>query len=377
MNFIFLVTDYERKLAKHTTIRLAREATSRGHQVWFTQPGSFSYDLTNRLWVEARKAPKQRYNSSDVYLKDVLTASDPERIPADQADLLFLRDNPPKQGTDRNWAQSSGVMFGRLAKENGVLVLNDPDGLSRASNKLYLQGFPANVRPKTLITRNLKEVKDFAESLKGDMILKPLAGSGGDRVFIVKKKSPYNLNQLVESLSSTGYLIAQQYLTAAKEGDVRLFLMDGEPLRVKGKYAAFRRRRTGDDIRSNMHAGGVMEAVEVDDKMLAVAEAVKPKLLADGMFLVGLDIVGNKLMEINVFCPGGLGGMEQVEGVNFSGAVIEALEKKVEQTERGPMPPILVGGVRVESPAVEGSACAAPETVSAEPSKPAPSPAPA
>jgi glutathione synthase len=100
-------------------------------------------------------------------------------------------------------------------------------------------------------------------------------------------------------------------------------------LKVKGRYAAFRRRRTGDDHRSNIHAGGVMEAVEVDDTMLAVARAVKPKLRADGMFLVGLDIVGNKLMEINVFCPGGLGGMEQVEGVNFSGAVIEALEKKV------------------------------------------------
>lgn len=328
MNFIFLVTDFEKKLAKHTTIRLAREATIRGHQVWFTQPGSFTYDSDNRIWVEARKAPKQRYNSSDVYLKDVLTGCPPERIAVDQADLLFLRDNPAKHGTDRGWAQGKGILFGRLAKEAGVLVLNDPDGLSRASNKLYLQGFPAAIRPKTLITRSLKEVREFAEGLKADMILKPLQGSGGDRVFLVKKKSPVNLNQLVESLAGSGYLIAQQYLTAAKDGDVRLFLMDGEPLKVKGRYAAFRRRRTGDDIRSNMHVGGVMEAVEIDEKMLAVAEAVKPKLIADGMFLVGLDIVGNKLMEINVFCPGGLGGMEQVEGVNFSAAVIEALERK-------------------------------------------------
>lgn len=235
MNFIFLVTDFEKKQARHTTIRLAREATTRGHQVWFTEPGAFSYDRTNRIWVNARKASKQRYNSNDVYLKDVLSGAEAERIPVDTADLLFLRDNPAKFGTDRSWAQSSGVMFGRLAKENGVLVLNDPDGLSRASNKLYLQGFPASVRPKTLITRSLKEVKEFADSLKGDMILKPLQGSGGDRVFIVKKKSPYNLNQLVESLANTGYLIAQQYLTAAREGDVRLFLMDGEPLRVKGR----------------------------------------------------------------------------------------------------------------------------------------------
>lgn len=330
MKFIYLVTEFEKKQPRHTTVRLAREATVRGHDVWFTQPGSFSYDSENRLYIEGRKAPKYRYKSNEVYLKDVLTASSPERVLVDDADFMFLRDNPAAQSSDKSWAQMTGVTFGRLAKRAGVLVLNDPDGLSRASNKLYLQDFPVQVRPKTLVTRNLKEVRKFAEDWKGDLILKPLAGSGGDRVFIVKKKNPDNLNQLVESLASGGYLIAQEYLPAAKDGDVRLFLMDGVPLKVKGRYAAFRRRRTGDDIRSNMHAGGVMEAAVVDDTMLAVAEAVRPKLQADGMFLVGLDIVGSKLMEINVFSPGGLGGMEQLEGVNFSQAVIAAFENKIE-----------------------------------------------
>ena len=116
----------------------------------------------------------------------------------------------------------------------------------------------------------------------------------------------------------------------AEQGDVRLFLMNGVPLMVDGHHAAFRRVNESADPRSNMSVGGVPEPVEVDDEMLAVAEAVRPKLLADGMFLVGLDIVGNKLMEVNVFSPGGLGNCETLYGVKFTDAVIDALEHKVD-----------------------------------------------
>jgi glutathione synthase len=133
---------------------------------------------------------------------------------------------------------------------------------------------------------------------------------------------------MVDALLKDGYVIAQESLPAAEEGDVRLFMMNGRPLRVKGRYAAFKRVRHGDDIRSNMHAGGTVEKAIVTPEMLDICEMVRPKLVADGMFLVGLDIVGDKLMEINVFCPGGLDGMERLEGVNFSASVIEALERK-------------------------------------------------
>ncbi|HEX5034726.1 MAG TPA: glutathione synthase, partial [bacterium] len=116
----------------------------------------------------------------------------------------------------------------------------------------------------------------------------------------------------------------------AAEGDTRLFLMNGEPLKYKGKYAAFRRIRSGEDLRSNIHAGGKLKPASIDSAALRIAEIVRPKLVEDGMFLVGLDIVGDKLMEINVFSPGGLGSAQKFEGVNFTHAVIEALERKVE-----------------------------------------------
>ena len=135
---------------------------------------------------------------------------------------------------------------------------------------------------------------------------------------------------MIEAVSRDGYIIAQEYLPEAAEGDTRLFLMNGQPLKFKGKYAAFRRVRTADDMRSNIHAGGKLRQAEITDAHLRLAEIVRPKIVLDGMFLVGLDIVGNKLMEINVFSPGGLGSAQKFEKVNFSHAVVEAMERKVE-----------------------------------------------
>lgn len=135
---------------------------------------------------------------------------------------------------------------------------------------------------------------------------------------------------MIEAVSRDGYVVAQEYLPQAAQGDVRLFMMNGEPLRYKGRYAAFRRMRSGEDIRSNIHAGGIKGQAEVDEAALRIAEIVRPKLVADGMFLVGLDIVGDKLMEINVFSPGGLGSAQSFENVNFAVAVIIALERKVQ-----------------------------------------------
>ena len=112
---------------------------------------------------------------------------------------------------------------------------------------------------------------------------------------------------MIDTLIQDGYVIAQEYLTAAAEGDTRLFMMNGKPLRYRGKYAAFRRLRKGEDMRSNIHAGGKKAKAEINQSHLRLAEIVRPKLVQDGMFLVGLTSSATKLMEINVFSPGGLG----------------------------------------------------------------------
>ena len=105
--------------------------------------------------------------------------------------------------------------------------------------------------------------------------------------------------------------------------------MNGVPLQRDGKYAAFRRVPAKGEIRSNMHANGTPEPVEITPEILTIAETVRPKLIQDGMFLVGLDIVGDKILEINVFTPGGLNNISQMYKTNFSESVIAALEEKI------------------------------------------------
>ncbi|MGB5365780.1 MAG: glutathione synthetase [Polyangiales bacterium] len=309
-----------------TSYRLAADAISLGHEAWVMSTGRLIYAPDGSIHALARTVPKGSYTSARFL--EVLNSRKAisKSIAIDDLDVLLLRSNPSVQ---QAWAQSAGIQFGRLAMRRGVIVLNDPNGLAKAMNKLYLQTFPERVRPRTLVTRQLAQVEEFLER-EGTIILKPLQGSGGTGVFIARSSTEHNLKEIFASISRDGYMIAQEYLPAAEGGDVRLFLMNGVPLQHKGKYAGFRRVRSGDDIRSNIHAGGRLRAVEVDETMLQLAEIVRPRLVEDGMFLVGLDIVGDKLMEINVFSPGGLGSAQMFEKVDFAQAVLDALQRKVD-----------------------------------------------
>ena len=331
MRIGFMVNDILTEEPGYTTTRLGMAAVNRGHEVWVMGAGDFAYDVDEKIRARAKSVPKKTYKSSEVYLKDLQgKKAELGRITVDDLDVLMLRNDPSTDTGLRAWAQSSGIIFGRAAMRHGVIVLNDPNGLAKASNKMYFQLFPEQVRPRTIITRDREEIKRFAKEEGGNIVLKPLQGSGGTAVFLVRKDDLANLNQMVEAVTRDGYVIAQEYLPAAIEGDTRLFLMNGMPLRYQGKYAAFKRVRTGEDMRSNIHAGGKLLQAELTDIHFKIAEIVRPKLVQDGMFLVGLDIAGDKLMEINVFSPGGLGSAQKFEKVNFCHSVIQALERKVE-----------------------------------------------
>jgi glutathione synthase len=213
------------------------------------------------------------------------------------------------------------------------MVLNDPEHLAHALNKTYFQHFPEEVRPRTCISRHPDEIKQFIEEQHDRVVIKPMQGSGGKNVFLVGEDEKANLNQMIDAVIRDGYCVAQEYLPAASEGDVRLFVMNGRPLMHEGKYAVFRRINKTGDARSNMHSGGESEPVEMTDKMLRLVEIVRPKLVSDGMFLVGLDIVEDKLIEINVFSPGGLGSASEFAGTDFPALVIHDLERKAQHRQ--------------------------------------------
>jgi glutathione synthase len=331
MRIGFIVNDIRTEEAGFTTMRLATEAINRGHSAWVIGVGDLAYDPNERVHARGMSVPKNKYKDSKSFLADLHgKRAVKERIVVDDLDVLMLRNVPSDDFIKRPWAATVAAEFGRVAMRHGVIVVNDPNGLAKASSKMYFQLFPEEVRPRAIITRDNNEIKAFAKEEGGNIVLKPLQGSGGASVFLVRPDDVPNLNQMIDAVSRDGFVIAQEYLPAAADGDMRLFIMNGRPLRVKGKYAAFRRVRRGEDMRSNIHAGGRLAEAQVTDKDLRIAEIVRPKLVQDGMFLVGLDIVGDKLMEINVFSPGGLGSAQKFTKINFSRYVIDALERKVD-----------------------------------------------
>lgn len=330
MLIAFFVNDIEREYPNFTTTTLAFAAYRRGHEVCYVTPSDFVLGSDDSLSVHGRFLPKRKFADRRKFFDALKSDKDctVRPIDASKIDVIMLR-NDPSIDQERPWAMEAGILFGREAAKRGVVVLNDPDSLGKAVNKLYFQSFPAEARPETLITKHAEDIKAFAKEHKGNIILKPLQGSGGSGVFKLDPKHRSNLNQIIEAIERDGYVIAQAYVPAAKKGDIRLFMMNGAPLQIGGKYAALRRVAAKGDIRSNVHAGGKAEAVEIGETELKVAELIRPKLIADGMFLVGIDIVGEKVLEVNVFSPGNLESCSKLAGVDFTEPVLDSVERKV------------------------------------------------
>ena len=331
MRIGFVVNAVATELPQYTTTRLALAASRRGHDTWLIGVDDFSHRLDGSVAARAWAAKGNKHKDVVAYLESVQADErTAEPVSVDELDVLLMRNDPADDAVERPWAVTSGILFGQLSVTRGTLVVNDPDNLANAVNKTYFQQFPEAVRPHTLISRDVGDIAGFIDAMGGQAVLKPLQGSGGTGVFFVSSDESPNLNQMIEAVGRDGYIVAQEVLPDAEHGDVRLFVMNGEPLVAGGHHAAFRRVNKTGDKRSNMRVGGTAEPVKVTDAMLELADAVRPKLLADGMFLVGLDIVGDKLVEVNVFSPGGLGSCEGLYKTSFTDTVIDALERKLE-----------------------------------------------
>lgn len=329
MRIAFFVNSIKGESPAYTTTVLALAALMRGHDICYVTPEDFVLGADDSLAIRALTLPSDKYKKASTFFRALQDEGETQRLDASEIDVLFLRNDPSLDAAERPWAAHVGTLFGRLAAARGVLVVNDPDGLAKAQNKLYFQDFPQSVRPETLISKSIDEIRNFIDGQKKGVIIKPLQGSGGKNVFKIASPKDANLNQIFEAVSEEGYLIAQGYMPEATQGDIRFFLMNGRPLMQDGKYAAFRRVPAEGETRSNVHRGGTVAPVEIDDTILSVADAVRPKLIQDGMFLVGLDIVGDKILEINTFTPGGLNNVSQLQDVDFNDTVIRALEEKM------------------------------------------------
>ncbi len=331
MKICFVINDLSTEKCG-TTVFLMAEAHRRKHQVYAMGVGDFFFSQSHPLSLDCTYLPKNtEVDTPQEYLK--LLQSDKakkERVIGTDLDVLFIRNNPTEEGSGRLWAEHAGVAFGRMIQQEGVMVLNDAYALSHAFiDKLYFEELPENIKPVSIITRNKKDILEFFEEHKKKMILKPLEGSGGRNVYLIDKNEK-NLNQIIENLTGQGYIIAQEYLPAAKDGDVRVLLMNGRVMEKNGDYGIIRRVTGEGEFRSNFSQGGTGDKSQLTDAMKKIIKVTAPKLIRDGLFFVGLDIVKDKLIEINVLSPGGMDHFPDIGLPDYSDLVIDAIERKVD-----------------------------------------------
>jgi glutathione synthase len=331
MRIAFFVNDVATEIDEYTTTRLARAADQRGHEVWYVGVEDVELgESDGQLVARAHAAAFEKGDSLERFMERI-KERDAERIVMDDLDVLFLRNESIEDWQERPWASPLGVVLGQMLKARGVTVVNDPMSLARATSKLYLEEFPEQVRPRSLVTRDPEAIERFVAEV-GRSVVKPLYGAKGRNVFVIEDESDANLAQMTEAVLLDGYAIVQQFVTGGEDGDARIFLLEGQILEHDGTLAAFRRVPTGNDVRANISTGGRSVPLEVGDVERGIVDAMSQKLVEDGMYFVGIDVIGDRVVEINAESPGGMQSVERLYDVDVCPAVIEGLERRIGST---------------------------------------------
>ena len=293
-------------LKDDTSLAIIIECLSKNYNVWHFLSKNVSYldgninaTCKNILEINEEKFPY--YKCGDLKNKNLKNM-----------DIIFIRQDPP---FDMSYITSTYLLE---YIENEVKIINRPSQIRNSPEKLFLNKWN-HLTPKTLITRNNKEIFSFREKYQ-DIIIKPLYGNGGSGVFYVKKDDK-NFNSLIEmflKIESEPFII-QEYLPEITQGDKRVILFNGEPVgainRIPGDF----------DMRANLHVGGEAIKTSLSKKDVEICETIGPSLKEKGLFLVGIDIIGGKLTEINVTSPTGFREIFRFNGINLARNLLELL----------------------------------------------------
>ncbi len=319
-----------------TSLILLKKAYERDHTVYVMNVGGFNFNQGSPISISCKKVPKSlKYKDAEDFLGKLKKDSVKwKMLDSQELDVMFLRNNPTEESLSRHWAEHSGLAFARMIQQQDVLVLNDANAMSHSFiDKLYFEELPEVIKPDSLITRDKTAILEFWEKCGKKIVLKPLEGSGGQNIYLIDKYKS-NFNQIIKSLTDKGYIIAQEYLPEVSDGDVRVLVMNGKILEKGGTPAIMRRKNSDkNEFRSNISLGGTVEKAELTPEIERIVELTAPKLIRDGFFFVGLDVVKDKLIEINVMSPGGLYYGENIGLPEFTDTVIEAIERKVENKD--------------------------------------------
>jgi glutathione synthase len=294
---------------KDTTFAFMRGALARGHECLHCLPVQVN-NLGREVFADAR--PVKVQNSAPH-----VELGAPALVDLAELDAVFVRKDPPFDAAYLHLTQQLELVKGR------TLVVNDPRGLRDANEKLFAFHF-AEFMPRSLVSADRERMLQFLADVGGHAVLKPLDGAGGSGVVLLTQ-GDRNTRALLDLLTHEGRTLAliQEYQSAVTEGDKRVLVLDGEPL------GAILRVPRPDDLRANIHVGGTVKPTELTPKELELVLSVGRELRAQGLWFVGLDLIGEKLIEVNVTSPTGIQELGRFQGRPTEQDVITWVEKRV------------------------------------------------
>jgi glutathione synthase len=309
-----------------STLRIIHELALRNHEVAITTPS----DLTIRDSVTlslCRLIKPDSMVSSSIPSFYKTTIFDTKMTALKDFDVIFMRENPPMDPLVLNFLDSI---------KDDVFILNAVDGLREANNKIYTAAYYDPNReliPATHVSKNIDYLLNIIEESENDkMIMKPLDGYGGSGVIVIEKSAMHNIKSLLDfyihrTEGKSSYVIVQEYVEGAEDGDVRVIMLNGEPI------GALRRRPAKGDARSNISAGGTVEKYKLTTADKILCKKVGEKLVRDGIYFAGLDLIGGKLIEVNVLSPGTITDINKLNNTKLQRKIVDYLERVVSEVK--------------------------------------------
>ncbi|ABZ75275.1 glutathione synthetase [Shewanella halifaxensis HAW-EB4] len=304
----------EINIKKDSSFAMLMAAQSRGYQLFYMEMKDLAMvngqAMATMSALTVKNDPQQWYQ-----LEEAIDT------PLADLDVILMRKDPP---FDTEFIYATYML--ERAEEQGVLIVNKPQSLRDANEKLFTAWF-AEFTPETIVTRDEQRIRAFHQA-KGDIILKPLDGMGGTLIFRMKAGDP-NTGVIIETLTEYGqrYAMAQAFIPDITSGDKRILVVDGEPV----PYSLARIPQKG-ETRGNLAAGGRGVAQPLSESDWHIARTIGPELKRRGLIFVGLDVIGDKLTEINVTSPTCIKEIEAAFDVDITGMLMDAIEARINKS---------------------------------------------
>ncbi|MEW6993154.1 glutathione synthase [Colwelliaceae bacterium MEBiC 14330] len=299
------------KVVKDSSMAMMLEAQQRGYQIYYMEMKDLYLEQGQ---CRATTQKVKVFDDSEHWYE----LSDTQDIAVSELDAVLMRKDPP---FDTEFIYATYML--ERAEVEGTLIVNKPQSLRDCNEKLFTAWF-SELTPKTLVTRSSEKIREFHQAEK-DVIIKPLDGMGGASIFRIKEQDA-NVGVIIETLTNHGqqYAMVQEYMPEIIDGDKRILIVNGEPM----PYCLARIPASG-ETRGNLAAGGrgVAQPLSVSDK--AIADAIAPELKKRGLYFVGLDVIGDKVTEINVTSPTCIREIEAAYPINISGKLMDAIEDNI------------------------------------------------